>query len=672
MFRNIFKATKKIEKNDDAVMGGSELWGDDDDDDDDDAPERRASARRGRKKEEKKKGEDTETTTTTTTTTFKSLLFGDALNNNGGHPGFDISNSFREMKNNFTDYVQKTHESQVKLFEANAYKFSKELNSMGLKVHMPEVMKTRTEMELDRLRKTEREKMNIFCARTAKLVRCEIRLKEAEKERTKAMEADELTNEIVGKVNALKRKVEKERRLRAEADEAFANAYEKLREREQFIENNSFSSNALAEKLLRPGNIAGNESGSDLPGSDRNSPTAAIAENNRESLEKKNELNAEEASEASTLDLHNDAHTNDDDTNKDVIDNDDDNGGDGDGTSSIVTRAILTALLQKRHLTEDKNPAEIIKLERELHQIRCVVALQRIYRREMYLKSIRLKRKRERDAKLRAGLIVFFVVACAYFGVKFVGLVVSLIRNLYRRVFVMEPYDRTIVYAGTEKVHHLPWYMTAGIADLAPLTHARYSIAMNELDQLAFVKKKKMKGENDDDIDDDSSEGVIDSLELARLRAKYEKNLEIQKASFESEIEQRQCKRRKASEDPDEALTSRAATKLIEISQRELERSLSRARQRELAAVARLDRKTKQFEKEKERLLGGFVAKLIRMFWTTVVFVPCFLFAWSSRDEHHRAFSESASEVFASVQRGIVSLFASPSSLSLSTSSSQL
>ena len=159
MFRNI-KATKKIEKNDDAVMGGSELWGDDDDDDDDDAPEGRASARRGRKKEEKKKGEDTETTTTTTTTTtFKSLLFGDALHNNGGHPGFDnISNSFREMKNNFTDYVQKTHESQVKLFEANAYKFSKELNSMGLKVHMPEVMKTRTEMELDRLRKTERER----------------------------------------------------------------------------------------------------------------------------------------------------------------------------------------------------------------------------------------------------------------------------------------------------------------------------------------------------------------------------------------------------------------------------------------------------------------------------------------------------------------------------------
>jgi hypothetical protein len=181
-----------------------------------------------------------------------------------------------------------------------------------------------------------------------------------------------------------------------------------------------------------------------------------------------------------------------------------------------------------------------------------------------------------------------------------------------------------------------------------------------------------MKGESDDDIDDDSSEGVIDSLELARLHARYEKNLEIQKASFESEIEQRQCKRRKASEDPDEASTSRAATKLIEISQRELERSLSRARQRELAAVARLDRKTKQFEKEKERLLGGFVAKLIRMFWTTVVFVLCFLFAWSSRDEQHRAFSESASEVFASVQRGIVPLFASPSSSPSSLSSSQL
>ena len=644
MFRNNKALTKIDDRNADALgRGGSERG-------DDDAPER-ASARRRTEEEngEKNKGEETETTTTSSS--FKSLLFGDAHN---GH-GFHISNSFREMKNNFTDYVQKTHESQVKLFEANAYKFSKELNSMGLKVHMPEVMKTRTEMELDRLRKTEREKMKIFCARTAKLVRCEIRLKEAEKERTKAMEADELTNEIVGKVNALKRKVEKERKLRAEADEAFANAYEKLREREQFIENNSFSSNALAEKLLRPGNIAGNWSGSDLAGSDRNSPTTTIAENNRESLEKKNELHSEEASEASTLDLHNDAYTND-----------------GDGTSSIVTRAILTALLQKRHLTEDKNPAEIIKLERELHQIRCVVALQRIYRREMYLKSIRLKRKRERDAKLRAGLIVFFVVACAYFGVKFVGLVVSLIRNLYRRVFVMEPYDRTIVYAGTEKAHHLPWYMTAGIADLAPLTHARYSIAMNELDQLAFVKKKKMKGESDDDIDDDSSEGVIDSLELARLRAKYEKNLEIQKASFESEIEQRQCKRRKASEDPDEALTSRAATKLIEISQRELERSLSRARQRELAAVARLDRKTKQYEKEKERLLGGFVAKLIRMFWTTVVFVLCFLFAWSSRDEQHRAFSESASEVFASVQRGIVSLFASPSSSPSSLSSSQL
>ena len=38
------------------------------------------------------------------------------------------------------------------------------------------------------------------------------------------MEADELTNEIVGKVNALKRKVEKERRLRAEADERSQNA----------------------------------------------------------------------------------------------------------------------------------------------------------------------------------------------------------------------------------------------------------------------------------------------------------------------------------------------------------------------------------------------------------------------------------------------------------------
>ena len=43
------------------------------------------------------------------------------------------------------------------------------------------------------------------------------------------------------------------------------------------------------------------------------------------------------------------------------------------------------------------------------------------------------------------------------------------------------------------------------------------------------MKKKKMKGGNSDDIDDDSSEGVIDSLELARLRAKYEKNLKYKK-----------------------------------------------------------------------------------------------------------------------------------------------
>ena len=43
--------------------------------------------------------------------------------------------------------------------------------------------------------------------------------------------------------------------------------------------------------------------------------------------------------------------------------------------------------------------------------------------------------------------------------------------------------------------------MTAGIVDLAPLTHARYSIAMDELDQLAFEKKKKMKMKNDDDDD---------------------------------------------------------------------------------------------------------------------------------------------------------------------------
>ena len=127
------------------------------------------------------------------------------------------------MKNNWSDYVQKTHDAQMKLLEENALKFSKDLNKMGLKVHfMPEVMKTRTEMEFRGLRKTEREAMKRFCFHTAKLVGREIQLKEAEKERRKAMEEERLTDEIVGRVNALKRKVEKEEKLRAEADEAFA------------------------------------------------------------------------------------------------------------------------------------------------------------------------------------------------------------------------------------------------------------------------------------------------------------------------------------------------------------------------------------------------------------------------------------------------------------------
>ena len=635
--------------------------------------------------------------------TFKSFIV-DAQNS------FKNLTSFQEMKNNWSDYVQKTHDAQMKLLEENALKFSKDLNKMGLKVHfMPEVMKTRTEMEFRGLRKTEREAMKRFCFHTAKLVRREIQLKEAEKERRKAMEEERLTDEIVGRVNALKRKVEKEEKLRAEADEAFASAYAKLREREQFIENNSFVSNALAEKLLGPGNVVASGNGSDLRDkngtsppkknammSGRNSPTdqAAVAENSKKELHRRKE----EASEASTSDVLSDAHTNDDDDDDDDDENVkesayirkgnacDDDDEDEDGTSSVVTRSILTALLQKRHLTEDKNPQEIIKLERELHQIRCVVALQRIYRREKQLKTIRMKQKRQRDAKVRKGLITLFVFVCAYFGVKFVGLVLSIIRNVHRRVFVMEPYDRSIVYAGKDASYQPPWYVTAGIVDLAPLTHARYSIAMDELDQLAALekkkKKKKKKKKSDDDDDDNnneqddditsssSSSAIIGSVELARLRAKYEKNLEVQKLSFQSEIEQRQCKRGKASKSAGEDV-QRTTTKLIEISQRALERSLSRSRQRELAALARLDQKTKQFEKEKETLLsggGGFAAKLARRFWTTSVFVLLFLSAWSLQ---HRETNTTRNRVYRSIKSKSKAVLSALFASKLFTSSSE-
>ena len=631
--------------------------------------------------------------------TFKSFIV-DAQNS------FKNLTSFQEMKNNWSEYVQKTHDAQMKLLEENALKFSKDLNKMGLKVHfMPEVMKTRAEMEFRRLRKTEREAMKRFCFHTAKLVRREIQLKEAEKERRKAMDEECLTDEIVGRVNALKRKVEKEGKLRAEADEAFASAYAKLREREQFIENNTFVSNALAEKLLGPGNLAsGNGSdhlrdknGTSPPKknammSGRNSPTdqAAVAENSKKELHRRKE----EASEASTSDVLSDAHTNDDDDDDDetvkesgyirkgnACDEDDE---DEDGTSSVVTRSILTALLQKRLLTEDKNPQEIIKLERELHQIRCVVALQRIYRREKHLKTIRMKQKRERDAKVRKGLITLFVFVCAYFGVKFVGLVLAIIRNVHRRVFVMEPYDRSIVYAGKDASYQPPWYVTAGIVDLAPLTHARYSIAMDELDQLAASeKKKKKKKKSDDDDNDDtnddqddditsgsSSSALTGSVELARLRAKYERNLEVQKLSFQSEIEQRQCKRGKASKSAGEDVRE-TTTKRIEISQRALERSLSRSRQRELAAIARLDQKTKQFEKEKETLLsgqGGFAAKLARRFWTTSVFLLLFLSAWSLQ---HRETNTTRNRVYRSIKSKCDAVLSAVFASKLCTSSSE-
>ena len=652
-----------------------------------------------RRVKEENKDEQPTAMSGSNSSTFKSFIV-DAQNS------FKNLTSFQEMKNNWSDYVQKTHDAQMKLLEENALKFSKDLNKMGLKVHfMPEVMKTRTEMEFRGLRKTEREAMKRFCFHTAKLVRREIQLKEAEKERRKAMEEERLTDEIVGRVNALKRKVEKEEKLRAEADEAFASAYAKLREREQFIENNSFVSNALAEKLLGPGNVVASGNGSDLRDkngisppkknammSGRNSPTdqAAVAENSKKELHRRKE----EASEASTSDVLSDAHTNDDDDDDDenvkesayirkgnACDDDDE---DEDGTSSVVTRSILTALLQKRHLTEDKNPQEIIKLERELHQIRCVVALQRIYRREKQLKTIRMKQKRQRDAKVRKGLIALFVFVCAYFGVKFVGLVLSIIRNVHRRVFVMEPYDSSIVYAGKDASYQPPWYVTAGIVDLAPLTHARYSIAMDELDQLASLekKKKKKKKKSDDDDDDNnneqddditsssSSSAIIGSVELARLRAKYEKNLEVQKLSFQSEIEQRQCKRGKASKSAGEDV-QRTTTKLIEISQRALERSLSRSRQRELAALARLDQKTKQFEKEKETLLsggGGFAAKLARRFWTTSVFVLLFLSAWSLQ---HRETNTTRNRVYRSIKSKSKAVLSALFASKLFTSSSE-
>ena len=636
---------------------------------------------------------------------FKSLLF-DAQNSLN-KISFPQMNSFQEMKQNWSDYVQKTHDAQIKLLEENALKFSKDLNKMGLKVHMPEVMKTRTEMELDSLRKKEKEEMKRFCYYTAKLVRSEIRLREAEKERKKAMEEDRLTDEIVGRVNKLKRKVEKEKQLRAEADEAFASAYGKLREREQFIENNSFVSSALAEKLLGSGNGSSSDlrvkngssspkkkSASDRNGSAATTTTAAaatVADNNsnknvRKSLEKKKELHhrkEEEASEASTFSdvLSDDARANDDNETANTesgnsYNEDEKNDDNENDKSSFITRSILTALLQKRHLTEDKNPQEIIKLERELHQIRCVVALQRIYRREKHLKTIRLKQKRERDAKVRAVLIALFVFACAFFGIKFVGLVVSIIRNVYRRVFVMEPYDKTILYAGKEITYQPPWYVTAGIVDFAPLTHARYSIAMNELDLLA-IEKKKNKGKDNNDHDDDISRSIsrsnpIDSVELARLRAKYEKNLEVQKASFRSEIEQRQCKRERASSTTtreDDPTTT--ATKLMEISQSALERSLSLARQRELAAIARLEQKSKQFEREKEKLLAGkgdFAAKLARAFYSACVFILLFmLLVWSlgdnledqNRNQNQKSFAESAREKVAFVRRAVSSAFAS-------------
>ena len=57
---------------------------------------------------------------------FKSFIV-DAQNS------FKNLTSFQEMKNNWSDYVQKTHDAQMKLLEENALKFSKDLNKMGLR-----------------------------------------------------------------------------------------------------------------------------------------------------------------------------------------------------------------------------------------------------------------------------------------------------------------------------------------------------------------------------------------------------------------------------------------------------------------------------------------------------------------------------------------------------------
>ena len=127
----------------------------------------------------------------------------------------------------------------------------------------------------------------------------------------------------------------------------------------------------------------------------------------------------------------------------------------------------------------------------------------------------------------------------------------------------------------------------------------------------------KMKSDDDDDDDNDditsssSNSALIGSVELARLRAKYEKNLEVQKLSFQSEIEQRQCKRGKAAKvgrrrrSGDDIEAHRNFAK----SARTFALPLSPTRTRRHRATRP---KTKQFEKEKETLLsgqGGFAAK---------------------------------------------------------------
>ena len=663
-----------------------------------------------------------------------------AMNNNSSLSFKQIidrgQTSFNEMKQNWQSYVEKTQHQQMKLFEDNVHTIAKDLNKMGIKVHMPDVMKQRTERELEVLRKEELLHMRKFCETTARMVRLECKLKESERERMRAMVDDVLTDEIVAKVTELKMKVLEARERRRVADEEFERAYLRLKEREEFIEKNTFSAfpNALLPASLKAtggqsstlvssprdgitnktNNASNNmftisSTTSSTDAANATTTTATMNNNNNKNVaareeQEQEEVEEEEEGEEETLYMNNKENKNlkietkkkkkkpaspkkegptqkrvsekeevfelsdetiynnknknnfysrkrkgDDEDVKEREEDEEDDEKKKDNEyeekqklSSVLTRSILTALLQKRHLTEEENPQDIIKLEREVHQIRCVVALQRIYRREKLLRTIRLENKSKRDAKIRAALISIVVIAIVYISYQLVCLVVAVSGNIYGRLFVMEPHDRDVIFAGSKIgsfKRRPPWYITAGIVDLAPLTHARYSVAMNELDSIAALASEssaESSMESSFIINNKKDEQEYASLELERIRLKYEKNLEMQRVSFQIELERAQqnaqslflpkAKRKRGENE------KRAANKneehptiqnnvAIENSQRILERSLAAARRRELEAKALLAEKQKQFSREIDKYKQTLSEKLLRIFWTMFIFV---------------------------------------------------